>query len=83
MLHIDLKQLMVDACFASSVNYSKLLHPYTRNNSVHLMFFFGICTSESVFLRLWDEEFEFLVKRSIKYLGGNLSTDLNVLVLIS
>ena len=66
MLHKDLKRLMEDACFAcfgklfQTLAYEKHFCPFDG-------FFFGISTSESVFLRLWDDEFEFLVKRSIKY----------------
>ena len=84
MLHIDLKQLMEDSCFACLVKLFQTLAPlYEKHFCPFDVFFFGICTSESAFLRLWNEDFEFLVKRSIKYWGANLVTDLNVIVLIS
>ena len=73
MLHKDLKQLMEDACFAYLGKLFQNLAPqYEEHFCPFDVFFFGICTSESVFLRLWDEEFEFLVQRSIKYWSANL-----------
>ena len=84
MLHKDLKRLMEDACFACFGKPFQTLAPlYEKHFCPCDAFFFGICTSESVFLRSWDKEFAFLVKRSIKYWGANLLTDLNVIVLIS
>ena len=84
MLHKDLKQLMEDACFAFFGKLFQTLAPlYEKHFCPFNDFFLGICTSESVFLRLWDEEFEYLVKKSIKYWGANLLTDLNAIVSIS
>ena len=71
MLHKDLKQLMEDACFACLGKLFQTLAPlYEKHFCPFDVSFFGICTSESVFLRLWDEEFELLVKRSVKYWGA-------------
>ena len=84
MLHIDLKQLMEGASFACLGKLFQTLAPLNEKYFYPFdVFSFGICTSESVLLRLWDEEFEFLVKRSIKYWDANLLKDLNVIVLIS
>ena len=43
--------------------------------------FFGVCKSVSVFLMLFEEEYELLVKRSFKYSHAKLLTDFNVIVL--
>ena len=68
MLHEDLKQLMEDACFACFDTLFQTLAPlYEKYFCSFDVMFFGIFKSESVFLRLWDEDFDFLVKRSIKY----------------
>ena len=84
MLHKDLKQLMEDACSACLGKLLQTLAPlYDKHFCLFDVFLFGICTSESVLLRLWDEEFEFVVKMSNKFWGANLLTDLNVIVLIS
>ena len=84
MLHFDLKQIMEDACFACLGKLFQTFGTPIREAFLSIWcVFFGICTSESVFLRLWDEEFDSLVKRSIKYWGANLLTDINVIVLIS
>ena len=54
---------MEDACSACLGKLFQTLAPlYEKHFCPFDAFFFGICTSESVFLRLWDEEFEFLVK---------------------
>ena len=63
MLHNDLKRLVGDACYVSS---GKLPDFSTHIREASLMLSIGICTSEPVFLRLWNEYCEFLVKRFIK-----------------
>ena len=58
------------------------MHPYRRTIPVHLIFLSLVSVHQSEFLKLWDEEREFLAKRSIKYWGANLLTYLNAIVLI-
>ena len=68
MLHIDLKQLMEDACFAC---LGKLLQTSAPPYEKHFCPF-DVFSLVSVHYGLWDEEFEFLVKRSVKDWGANL-----------
>ena len=69
---------MEDACFAYFYKLFQIFAPlYKKLFCPFAVAFFGIRKSESVFLRSWDAEWEFLVNKSIKYCGAEWFTDMD------